>query len=242
MKLPSTVIWDRPERSARGPAPALTRDDIAQAGIRLADGAGLEAVSMRTLAAELGVGATSLYRYVESKDEVVELMADAVLGADLRFRRSSDWRAHLRFYARALRQLILRHPWMAVVGAGRTSLGPQTAAAFERVLSGLDGFGLDIDEMLTMVQTVDAFTRGRALEEVADQEAMRRSGLDNDAWMQQQGPHVQRLVDSGDYPLLSRVIVDAAAPHDPGRLDRAFQQGLELVLSGLAGMVPAAAE
>jgi len=232
------VIWDRPARAARGPAPSLARDQIASAAVRLADAQGLEAVSMRVLAAELGIGATSLYRYVESKDELIDLMADAVMGVDMRFRSGGDWRAHLRSYARGLRAMIQRHSWMVVEGAGRTSLGPNTAATFERVLRGLDGLGLDIDDMLTMVETVDAFTRGRALEEVADQEAVRRSGLDNDAWMRQQEPYVRALVDSGRYPLLSRVILDAEAPHDPERLETAFRRGLELVLDGLASMLP----
>lgn len=233
------VVWERPARAPRGPAPSLTRDAIAAAAVRLADATGLESVSMRTLGAELGVGAASLYRYVQSKDEIVELMADAVMGRDMHFDAAGGWRPALRSYARGLRQMIRLHPWMVVEGAGRTSLGPHTAATFEQVLTGVDGLGLDIDDMLTMVETVDAFTRGRALEEVADQEAVRRSGLDNNAWMRQQGPYVQRLVESGRYPLLSRVIGDAEAPHDPDRLDRAFERGLEVVLDGLTAMVAA---
>ena len=234
----SRVIWDRPSRAARGPAPSLTRDEIAATAIQLADAHGLEAVSMRMLAVALGIGAASLYRYVESKDELVDLMADAVMGADMRHGAAADWRTHLRSYARGLRAMIRRHPWMVVEGAGRTSLGPNTAAVFERVLGGLDGLGLDIDDMLVMVETVDAFTRGRALEEVADHDAVRRSGLDNDAWMRQQEPYVRRLVDSGRYPLLSRVILDAEAPHDPDRLETVFRRGLELVLDGLTSMLP----
>lgn len=237
MKTSGAVIWDRPARAARGPAPSLTRNDIATAAIGLADSEGLDAVSMRSLAVALGVGATSLYRYIESRDEIVELMADAAMGADLHFEIGDDWRANLRSYAGGLRAMIRLHPWMAIEGAGRTSLGPQTAATFEKVLGGVAHLGLSIDDLLMMVETVDAFTRGRALEEVADQEAVRRSGLDNEAWMQQQKPWVEKLVDSGRYPLLSRVIVDAEAPHDPERLDAAFRRGLEVVLDGLAAMV-----
>ena len=79
------VIWDRPERAARGPAPSLSREEIATAAVTLADARGIEAVSMRALAVELGVGATSLYRYVARKDELIELMVDAVMGDDLHF-------------------------------------------------------------------------------------------------------------------------------------------------------------
>lgn len=231
-------MWERPARARRGPAPSLTREAIAAAAVRLADAEGLESVSMRTLAVELGVGATSLYRYVQSKDEIVDLMADAVMVVDLRFEADGGWRATLRTYAYGLRRMIREHPWTVVEGSGRTALGPNTAAAFERVLAGIDGLGLDIDDMLVMVKTVEAFTRGQALEEVAEKDAIRRSGLDNDAWMRQQAPYLRRLVESGHYPLLSRVIVDAEAPHDPDRLEKAFQRGLELVLDGLTSLGP----
>jgi len=232
------VIWDRPARAARGPAPSLSREQIAGAAVTLADTQGLEAVSMRVLAVELGVGAASLYRYVARKDELIDLMADAVMGADLQFEVRGDWREDLRSFARGLRTMILHHPWMAIEGAGRTSLGPNTARCFERVLGAIDGLGLEIDEMLVMIETLDAFIRGRALEELSDQEAIRRSGLDNEQWMKTQAPYVESLVESGRYPLLSRVVLYAHAPHDPDRLKHGFDLGLERVLDGLATMLP----
>ena len=58
------------------PAPSLSREAISTAAVRLADTQGIEAVSMRAIAVELGVGAASLYRYVARKDELIELMVD----------------------------------------------------------------------------------------------------------------------------------------------------------------------
>src|ERR1700729_4532588 len=104
------IIWDRPERAARGPAPSLSREEITTAAVKLADTRGIEAVSMRALAVELGVGAASLYRYVARKDELIDLMADAGMGDDLHFKIRGDWRADLRSVARGLRAMILRHP------------------------------------------------------------------------------------------------------------------------------------
>ena len=231
------VIWDRPTRAARGPAPSLTRAEIAAAAVTLADTMGIDALSMRALAAELGVGAASLYRYVARKDELIALMVDAVMGT-VQFEVRGDWRADLRSFARGLQATILRHPWLAIEGAGRTSLGPNTAQCFERVLGAVDGLGLDIDEMLSMIETLDAYIRGRALEEIADGEAIRRSGLDNEQWMKIQAPYVEGLVASGRYPLLSRVVLYAHGPHDPDRLKRGFDLGLERVLDGLATMLP----
>ena len=232
------VIWSRPARAARGPAPSLSREEIATAAVALADTQGIEAVSMRTLAVELGVGAASLYRYVDRKDELIELMVDAVIGSDLQFEPHGNWRVDLGAFARSLRAMILRHPWMAVPSAGLRSLGPNTAQLYERVLGAIDGLGLEIDDMLVMVETLDAYVRGRVLEELSEQEAVRRSGLDREAWMRTQAPYIEGLIAGGRYPLLARVVLDARAPHDPDRLEHGFDLGLEHVLDGLATMLP----
>jgi AcrR family transcriptional regulator len=232
------VIWDRPERATRGPAPSLTREEITTAAIKMADAEGIEAVSMRALAVQLGVGAASLYRYVDRKDELIDLMVDHVMGNDLHFVVGHGWREDLRSYASGLRAMTLRHPWMAVQGAGLRNFGPNTATCHERILSAIDGLGLDIDDMLVMVGAVVSYTRGGALEELSEQEAIRRSGLDQDGWMEIQAPYIETLVESGHYPLVTRVVCDALLPHQPDRLERTFDLGLERVLDGLAGMIP----
>ncbi len=232
------VIWGRPERAERGPAPSLSREQITAAAVRLADAQGIEAVSMRALAVELGVGAASLYRYVARKDEVIDLMVDAVMGSDLQFEVHGDWREDLRSFAHGLRAMILRHPWTAVQSAGLRSFGPNTAQCHERVLSSINGLGVDIDGMLVMVGTLDAFIRGHVLDELSEREAVRRSGLDQEQWLQTQIPYIESLIESGRYPLLTRVVLDARAPHDPDRLEHGFEQGLERVLDGLATMLP----
>ncbi|HEY1652557.1 MAG TPA: TetR/AcrR family transcriptional regulator [Acidimicrobiales bacterium] len=232
------VIWERPERAARGPAPSLSREEITAAAVAMADTQGIDAVSMRTLAVQLGVGAASLYRYVDRKDELIDLMVDAVMGDDLQFNIRGDWRDDLRSFARGLRAMTLRHPWVAVHGAGRRNLGPNTARRYEQVLSAIDGLGLEIDEMLVMVETLDAFIRGHSLDELSEQESARRSGLDQEEWMQVQAPYVQSLINGGHYPLLTRVVFDARSPHDPHRLKNSFDLGLERVLDGLSAMLP----
>jgi AcrR family transcriptional regulator len=229
------VIWGRPERAARGPAPSLSRAEITTAAVKLADAQGIEALSMRALAVELGVGAASLYRYVARKDELIDLMVDAVMGNDLQFEIRGNWREDLRSYAQGLRAMMLRHPWMAVPSAGLRSLGPNTARRYEQVLSAINGLGLRIDEMLVMGETLDAYVRGRALEELSEQEAVRRSGLDQEQWMQTQLTYITSLLESGRYPLLTRVF---DAPVDPDRLKHGFDLGLERVLDGFAQMLP----
>jgi AcrR family transcriptional regulator len=235
------VIWDRPERATRGPVPSLSRQKITDTAVMLADAHGMEAVSMRALAVELGVGAASLYRYVARKDELVELMVDAMMGDDLQFEVHGDWRQDLRSFAHGLRAMTLRHPWMAVQSAGLRTFGPNEARCHEEVLSAVDGLGLDIDAMLVMIETLGAYVRGRVLEELAEQEAIRRSGLDQEQWMQAQAPYIESLIASGRYPLLTRVVFDARAPHDPDHLEHGFELGLDRVLDGLAMMLPGGA-
>jgi hypothetical protein len=81
---------------------------------------------------------------------------------------------------------------------------------------------------------LNAFIRGRVLLELSEQEAIRRSGLSQTQWMETQVPYIE----SGRYPLLTRVVLDARAPHDPDRLKNDFDVGLERVLDGLATMLP----
>jgi AcrR family transcriptional regulator len=226
------VIWARPERSGRGPAPSLRREEIAAAAVKLADDEGFEAVSMRSLAAALGVGATSLYRYVESKEEVVDLMVDHALGG-LRFEAAGDPRSDLAAFSRAMRQVLLAHPWMAIHGAGRPTLGPHILEMVERVFAMIDGIGLAIDEMLLVVGTLDAYVRGRVLDQLAEQEAIRRSGYTQDEWMMRMKPWMAGIIESGRYPLVERIVIDAHTPHDPDRIEKAFEGGLERVLDGL---------
>src|SRR5919206_5031328 len=102
------TIWERLERPGRGPRPALTHDQIARAGVEIADEQGLDAVSMRRLAERLGVATMALYRYVASKDDVLELMIDAV-SAEIELPRDAEWRDLAQSFAHQLRAVGLRH-------------------------------------------------------------------------------------------------------------------------------------
>lgn len=235
---PHPVVWMRPEHGARGPRPAHSRRDLAAAAVRVADAEGIDAVSMRRVATELGVGTTTLYRYVLSKDDVLELMADEVAAELGETTLVGRWRDDLATIARALRGLTLRHPWLAAVTSMRASLGPHNLRWAETSFSALDGLGLEADEMLAALTTVTSFVIGHVVGELADREAGRRTGLSHEQWMARQGEYGEKIMADKRYPRLTRVMADAALPHAADRQQRAFDAGLARVLDGVGAHLP----
>ena len=92
-KISLQLLWGRKERGQRGPKPGLTVEQIVATAIALADEEGLEQLSMRKVAERLGTGAMSLYRYVPSKAELLDLMLDTIHGEDPPPEDDGPWRA-----------------------------------------------------------------------------------------------------------------------------------------------------
>lgn len=225
------VIWSRSERAARGPKPAHTRAEIAAVCIPVADAEGLAAVSMRRVATELGTGTTSLYRYISSKDELFDLMVDHILGSEPLPTPTGYWRDDLRFLAQWKRRLILGHPWMAEL-SGRPAVGPNGLRVQERGLRAVDGWGLSIDEMIIIVESMDAYVHGYAVRELAEQAATQRSGQDLDAWMAAHESYAREVIERGQFPLVTRAWLDAREPHAADRAERGFHHGIDRLLDG----------
>ncbi|MFC7102698.1 TetR/AcrR family transcriptional regulator [Nonomuraea rubra] len=159
-------IWMRPERPARGPKPVYSRAQITETAIRIADAEGLEAATMRRIAAEIGAGAMSLYRYVPSRDDLVELMADRVMGEiDVTGMPSGDWRADLTRYAGGLRAMWLRHPWISAVQRSLPGFGPSQLLLIERLMGVLDAL-VPIDENLGLIAMLNSYVEGSVREEI----------------------------------------------------------------------------
>jgi len=228
------VIWLRPERAARGPRPAHSRDEIATAAVRVADTEGVEAVSMRRIAAELGTGTTSLYRYVTKKEELYELMIDAALGDVELPVRTGELRTDLTALAHSQRAGLLRHPWAVTVSSTRPGLGPNQLRWMELASTVAEGHGLDADERLVLLEALGAFVTGYVTAELAERADSRRTGQSLQDWMNARGDYGATIIASGHYPALSRIMIEAQRPHKPNRLERGFQLCLERILDGLA--------
>ncbi|WP_432839234.1 TetR/AcrR family transcriptional regulator [Dactylosporangium sp. CA-092794] len=134
----SQSIFQRAERGSRGPVPSHSRDEIVAAAVAIADADGLAAVSMRAVAGRLGTAAGSLYRYLSSRDDLLDLMADAVVGALRPFPEAADPFDALAGLARAQLAVYRRHPWLVETIQRTSGLGPNSLAYFDHCLGVLE--------------------------------------------------------------------------------------------------------
>lgn len=228
-------VWSRPEPGAR--RARLTRDEIARAALRLADADGIEALSMRRVAAELGVGTMSLYYYVQTKAELLDLMHDAMMGEVVLPDREvpRDWRKALEAIARRALASLHRHPW--ALDTPPTMPGPNAMRHFEQSLAAVAE--LDVDERIRfeIILMIDDYVFGYALREAEDQrEAEEWDELEYEALIEYleaqlatgQFPHMERLREGRDArSAFERINTLVRHP------DR-FERGLKRVLDGIA--------
>jgi AcrR family transcriptional regulator len=234
------LLWRDPAVVARhGPRQGLTVDQIVTAATALADAEGLDGVTMRRLAGDLGVVPMTLYTYVPGKAELLDLMLDAAYQRMPRADTTGQpWRQRVTAIAAENRALFAAHPWAAAITTGRPPLGPGLMAKYEHELAALDGVGLDdiqMDAALTHLLTfVQAWARA-----AADTEATRQdTAMDEEQWWAASGPLLERLLDPGAYPLAARVGTAAGTAHraayDP---QHAYDFGLQTILDGLAALI-----
>ena len=157
----SQPIWTRPGPGAR--KPRFSREQIAAAALAIADAEGFDAVSIRRVAAELGAGTMSLYRYISAKANLVALMDDAIMGESLipDGQLPAHWRDALAMIARATRAVLLRHPWavQALQGRGAAAqdgaFGPNGIRHFEQSLAAVATAPLQTATKLDLIAIVD---------------------------------------------------------------------------------------
>ena len=172
-------IWLRSERSARGPVPEHSRAEIARAAVTLADQGGLAAVTMRSVAAAIGTGPASLYRYVSTRAEILELMADEAAGeyqfgpaAPQAQETAQETALHgLLQLARQARRIFQRHPWLIDLPSVGGLPGPNAIAFTEQVLAILDSTELTSRARLETVGIFTGLVRLLARTEIDQQRA-----------------------------------------------------------------------
>jgi AcrR family transcriptional regulator len=231
-------------RKAHGGRPAprartLSRADILQAAVAVADAEGTEAVSMRRIARDMRVGVMSLYWHIESKDELHRLMLE-VVQAEIEARDpSGDWRADLAVYARNSRSALRRHPWaIDFLGAGPPS-GPNDARNADRLIGALEGVGLDMLGTMWALMTVGTYVMGATLREIQEtrwhqiaDEATAEMTEEEIAASREE--FARQIVGSGRYPHIAKIFDADVDPDAPETRDERFEFGLSCVLDGIA--------
>jgi AcrR family transcriptional regulator len=227
------LVWERPEPANR-PAPSpLSRERIVRAAIALADKEGLASVSLRKVGASLDAGPMRLYGYLSTKEELLELMVDAVYGEMTATGPvDEEWRGALRTIAHRIRRATREHPWFIDLLGGRPHLGPNSLAFLEAAyaaLSSIPGFE-NVDVVMQALVTVNAYVIGAIRSETSELRAELDSAMDQTQWQTATGPYVMRMIATGRFPNLARVVRDATHPS----ADVVFDQGLDCVLDGIA--------
>lgn len=228
-------IWTRPEPGSR--RATHTREQIAASAIAIADAEGFEAVSMRRVARELGAGTMTLYHYVRTKDDLVTLMDDALMGEILvpdGELPMDDWRTALTAIATRTRAAFRRHPW-SFEAMGDASGGPNGMRHFEQSLAAVASTGLDAKGQLELITLVDDYVFGYVIRELRipkapDLQEMPPAIVQFFTGLLATGeyPHIERLVGADDPVGGFMRFVEVAT--DPDR----FERGLAQLLDGVA--------
>ncbi|MBV8693405.1 MAG: TetR/AcrR family transcriptional regulator [Actinobacteria bacterium] len=229
-RLSSLDVWLRHEPASR--RPRFTRDEIAATAIRIADAEGFDAVSMRRLAAELDAGTMTLYHYIQTKDELLTLVTDAVMAEVVipdDVEMPSDWREAITMVASRSLAAMRRHPWFMSI-ADDPPLGPNSVRHIDQTLQAVSSLPISLAEKFEIVMAVDEYAFGFAMSE--------RSHANAPDWPRaDMVAYVDGLVRSGNYPQLQALSEELglepmwtqvnACVRDPDRFARCLARLLE---------------
>lgn len=229
------LLWRTRERPTRGPQPGLSLDEIVDAAIKIADAEGLDALSMRRVAADLGVGTMSLYRYFPRKSVLINLMLERVSDPGDAAQRYAglDWRGVLEANARESRALYLTHRWLLQVNWSRPLLGPNSVAGLEALVSRLDGLGLTDQEKIAVLSLINSYVIGSVRTEILYDRAVEETGLRDEEFWARQLPFLEKAMTSGRYPAMAALDEDTFAMG----WEETFEWGLARLLDGVAALV-----
>src|SRR6201996_9033153 len=234
-ELPATVAaaWGGRERSQKGPKPTLSLARIVDAGVRVADTEGLDAVSMGRVAASLDTAPMSLYRHVSSKEELLRLMVDAAWGdSPGPLAGGEDWRDGLARWAWSMRANARAHPWVVRIPISGLPIMPREIAWFEDALACMAGTGLTEARKASVIMLLSGYVRNLA----ATAAAVAASGLGLDEWMASYPAVLGQLTDPRRFPALTAFIAAGVfeAADSP---DDEFIFGLGRILDGVGMLI-----
>lgn len=231
--LSALEVWTRSDAAAR--RPRFSREEIAAAAVHLADEEGFAALSMRRLAAELDAGTMTLYHYIRTKDELLTLVTDAVMGEVVLPDGEpvpADWREALTVIATRTRDALRRHPWTLDI-TDDPPIGPNSVRHFDQSLQALASLDVSLADKLDIVTAVDEYVFGYCVHERNNLKSPEPAVRDDLVG------YVDGLVATGAYPQLAALaeqsgleaVWDQVEAHvrDGGR----FERNLRRLLGGI---------
>lgn len=228
------LLWDREPEGRRGPKRGRTIEEIGAAAAAIADEQGLDAVSMKGVAKSVGFTTMSLYRYVDSKEELEAVMVDVALGPPPPVVTAVGWRERVAAWARELSQRRLEHPWVVDVAQAAPPLTPNALAWTEAGLEALADTPLTSQQRLSAMLAID----GWGLNHVRQTTQMGLTGeVDPDSPQGAYLSYIGMLVDPGRFPRLAAVGAETALEDGEDFFEEEFAYGLELLLDGIGALI-----
>ncbi|MFI0356352.1 TetR/AcrR family transcriptional regulator [Actinomadura sp. 9N407] len=237
--LPESVelAWGLRERPGKGPKRTLTLKGIVEAAVRVGAGEGLDAVSMSRVAAEAGASAMALYRYVPSKNDLLALVLDEVLGMPPAL-PEAGWRESLRAYAVALREALREHPWALRIPINGPPIMPNNVAWMEAGMACMRGTGLDGGTRLSVLTLLTGYVRHTAtlIDDLG--RALRAAGTSEQQVSVDYGAMLAAATRGRHFPELHGILEEGIFD-DPGDStpEDEFVFGLDCMLDGLEALV-----
>jgi AcrR family transcriptional regulator len=209
-----------PERRHR-----LSRDRVLRAAIAHADEGGIEALTMRPLAEELGVAPMALYRHVANKDDLIDGLIDIVFSEIVLPSPDGDWKAAMRARAVSLRDVLSRHRWAIGLMESRRNPGPANLRHHDSVIASLRAAGFDMALVAHAYSLLDAYIYGFALTKM-------NLPFDETTDMAAMAEHVLEPFPVNEYPNMVAFITDHAMKPGYNFADE-FEYGLDMILDSL---------
>ena len=229
--VPVLDLWLREKPGARKPRFSL--DDIAAAAVHIADAEGIDALSMRRLAHEVGAGGPmTLYHYIRTRDELLSLVTDAVMAEMILppSKLRGDWRACVTALAHASRATLERHPWIFDI-VDDPAVGPNGVRHFDQSLEALKSMPGTLADKLDVISAIDEYVFGYVIHA--------RNDFGDDEFDEPMRDYVAELAETGDYPNIWALMQeygikrlwDTVSSH--GRDPRRFDRNLTRLLDGI---------
>ena len=220
--------------------PRLSREEIIDAAIAIADAEGAEALSMRRIAQVLRAGTMSLYWHVPGKERLLELMRDMLMAEVEVPEPSGDWRADLRATAVSMRGMLSRHRWLMDFVGARPPLGPTTLLTLEAQLATLAVLDLDAHTDFDILTALNTYVSGavqRETQELRSFEADRALQTEAGDFEPLMRAWRDRLAGTGLFPHVVEFMETGVDPDAIETMEHRFEFGLDCLLDGIAARI-----